>query len=126
MPGVFYAGKVGYVFIDGTVGWAFDNWEWKPRTKILPRNTFIANGQDVNIAGFTGADLVISGPHDADKPIVLATGTVYTFTLGITPDLPLEFTVNARIADASIKNDAEDGPMLVINASSTGFLAPIV
>lgn len=124
--GTFIAGKSGYVYIDDVTAWALAKWRYKPRAKILPRNTFKANGKDVNIAGFVGADVTLEGPYDVGMPAPLEVGNTYTVYLGIDASTPAEFTLTVRIADVDISNDAEDGPMWVVSAQSTGDFEPTV
>lgn len=124
----FIAGKVGYVTIDeeGGTEWAFSKWSYTPRAKILPRNTFVAEGKDVNIAGFIGADVELSGPLDQDNPDFFTVGEVYSPRLGIEEDGPTEFTVPFRVESIAVTNDAEDGPMWVVRGPSTGAFEPSV
>lgn len=124
--GLFIAGKSGYVRITDTTDWALAKWRYKPRAKILPRNTFIANGKDTSISGFVGADVTLEGPYDVGMPAPLVVGHTYAVFLGIDEDTPAEFTLTVRVADMDISNDAEDGPMWVVSAVSHGDFEPTV
>jgi hypothetical protein len=123
----FIAGKYGYVKIGvDVVGWAFSSWDYHPRCKILPKNTFIAGGYDDNIGGFIGADVRLEGPQDMDQTAPLIVGDVYVLHLGITETGPIEFTLSVRIADIEASNNAEDEPTWVVSAVSKGAFNPAI
>jgi hypothetical protein len=124
----FIAGKFGYVKtgIAPGVAWAFNRWSYHPRAKILPKNTFVAGGYDDNIAGFIGADVRLEGPVDSTQTTMLTVGDVVTLALGITATGPIEFTLDVRIVDIEVTNDAEDEPHMTVNAVSKGSFNPAV
>jgi hypothetical protein len=128
----YVSGKIGYVAVVDSDGngtgdeWDFDEWEYDPSAKILPRNNFTSGGINRNIGGFVGAELTLSGFMATDEPVTLTVGEVYTFLLGIDPDSPLEFQLDARVESVRITNKAEDGARWVVKAMSTGDFEPSI
>jgi hypothetical protein len=127
----YVAGKFGYVMLavapgPATLVWAFSRWSYRPRCKILPKNTFVAGGYDDNEGGFIGADVRMEGPFDLAQTIPLVVGDVYVAALGITATGPVEFSLSVRVADVDLNNNAEDEPMWTINAVSKGAFNPAI
>ncbi len=126
------SGKAGYVLIDGGLGageiWRFSKWRYLDRTKIVPRNAWGGDdpGFDENVAGFTGADLELSGPYDLAPPGALQSGNNYVFYLGLDSIDVIEFALPARIADIEVSNDAEAAPDWKVSAKSNGGYLPLI
>lgn len=104
--GTPYAGKSGYVKVDGT-RYSFNKWTIRMETDPVIVATYDDDGYDDNIEGRSRATLDISGPYMVGG-MPLVSGTSYDFILGVGSDpSTVEIPVTARVTAIDVRSDAQ-------------------
>lgn len=122
----FASGTIGSITVStihGEADLGLKEWTCNVQTNVIPTNTFLSAFQ-VTTFGITKADVSGSGPwSDTDALQDMATGLIYTVTLGLTG--AISFAVDVRISNWEIKDDAEGNPMFSFTGTSDGVFSPV-
>ncbi len=112
----YLSGLSGAVSVND-VTMSFGKWKAPIKTKAVSVNNFTSGGFNQNVEGFSGCELTCEGPYNAGN-MPLTSGAMAAFVLQLASGNNV--SVNARITNLEIDNDAEGNPRVNVTAESNG------